>query len=227
MKIWRCTVCGWLHEGDSPPEHCPRCGVPAEKFVLVDPSEYAGLMKEDAAPAAAVEVKELTAEDKKRIDPALFKISYGLYIVGSVKDGRANAQACNTVFQITSSPMRVAVGINKNNLTNEYIKASGVLSVCILGKDGLDMVRNFGYRTGRDVDKFEKVKYTAGKLGAPIIDDCIAYLECRVIPEMTVEVGTHTLFIAEVADGGVRRDEEPMTYAYFRETKKAGGARKD
>ncbi len=226
MKIWRCTVCGWLHEGEAPPEHCPRCGAPAEMFELVDPTEYADLTEEEAEVPAAAEVRELTEEDKKRIDPVLFKISYGLYIVGSVRDGRVNAQACNTVFQITGAPVRVAVGINKNNLTNEYIKSSGVLSVCILGRDGLDMVRNFGYRSGRNVDKFEKINYVKGKLGTPIIKDCIAYIECRVAPEMTVEVGTHTLFIAEVTDGNMVRDEEPMTYAYFREAKQ-GGSRKN
>lgn len=86
MRIWRCTVCGWLHEGENPPDRCPRCGAPAEKFELVEPLEYAGLMQEDEV-ADAVEVKEMTAEDKKRIEPALFSISCGLYIVGSVKDG--------------------------------------------------------------------------------------------------------------------------------------------
>lgn len=85
------------------------------------------------------------------------------------------------------------------------------------------MVRNFGYKSGREVDKFKKVKCVPGKLGSPIIEDCIAYLECRVISGMTLEVGTHTLFVAEVVDGAVRRDEDPMTYAYFRETKKNGG----
>ncbi|MFZ5644508.1 MAG: flavin reductase [Bacillota bacterium] len=228
MKIWRCSVCGWLHEGENPPEHCPRCGAPADKFELVDPSEYAEFLEEDAdAAVAAVEVRELTAEDKKRIEPALFTISYGLYIVGSVKDGRVNAQVCNTVFQITSTPMRIALGINKSNLTNEYIKDSGVLSVCVLGKDGHDMVRNFGFRSGRDVNKFENIKFSTGKLGAPIIENCISYVECRVIPEMTIDVGTHTLFVAEVLDGGVRSDAEPMTYAYYRETRKGGGAKKE
>jgi flavin reductase (DIM6/NTAB) family NADH-FMN oxidoreductase RutF/rubredoxin len=225
MKIWRCTVCGWLHEGENPPEHCPRCGAPAEKFELVDPSEYAGLMEDDEA-VAAVEVKEMTVEDKKRIEPALFKISYGLYIVGSVKDGRPNAQVCNTVFQLTSAPMRIALGINKNNLTNEYIKSSGVVSVCILGRDGHDMVRKFGFKSGRDVNKFENIKYTAGVLGAPIIEDCTAYLECRVVPEFTVDVGSHTLFIAEVVEGAVRSEAEPMTYAYYRETRSKPGGHK-
>lgn len=218
MKIWRCTVCGWLHEGENPPEHCPRCGAPAEKFELVDPSEYAGLMEDDEV-AAAVEVKEMTEEDKKRIEPALFKISYGLYVVGSVKDGKPNAQVCNTVFQLTSTPMRIALGINKNNLTNEYIKSSGVLSVCVLGQDGQDMVRNFGFKSGREINKFEKVKYFTGKLGVPVIEDCIAYMECRVVPELTVDVGTHTLFIAEVVEGAVRDEGTPMTYAFYRENR--------
>ncbi|MFZ5651076.1 MAG: flavin reductase [Bacillota bacterium] len=219
MKIWRCTVCGWLQEGESPPANCPRCGAPAEKFVLVDPAEYQQLMEEDVAVAAVSEKREMTPEDKKKIDPALFKISYGLYIVGSVKEGRVNAQVCNTVFQLTSTPMRVALGINKNNLTNEYIKSSGVLTICILGKNAHDMVKNFGFRSGRDADKFENVKYAAGVTGAPVLEDCIAYLECRVDQGLTVDAGTHTIFIAEVVEGGVKTDADPMTYAYYRETR--------
>ncbi|HBV96563.1 MAG: hypothetical protein JL50_16730 [Peptococcaceae bacterium BICA1-7] len=218
MKVWRCTVCGWLHEGESPPDHCPRCGAPAEKFELVEPSEYAGLMEEDGV-AAAAEVKEMAAEDKKRIEAALFSISYGLYIVGSVKDGRPNAQVCNTVFQITSAPARIALGINKSNLTNEYIKSSGVLSVCTLGRDGHDMVRKFGFKSGREINKFENVKYSPGKMGVPVLDDCISYLECRVVPDLTVDAGTHTLFVAEVLEGAARSKDEPMTYAYYRETR--------
>lgn len=226
MKIWRCTVCGWLHEGENPPDRCPRCGAPVEKFELVDPSEYAGLAEEDGAVAAA-EIKEMTAEDKKRIEPALFSISYGLYIVGSIKGGRPNAQVCNTVFQLTSAPMRIALGINKNNLTNEYIKSSGVLSVCVLGRNGHDMVRKFGFKSGRDINKFENVKYSAGKLEVPVIDDCISYLECRVVPDLTVDVGTHTLFIAEIVEGAVRSKEEPMTYAFYRETRSRPAGQKN
>lgn len=161
---------------------------------------------------------------KQRIDPALFKISYGLFIVGSVKDGRVNAQTCNTVFQITSEPPRVAIGLNRNNLTNEYVKSSGVLSICILGQSALDLVRNFGFKSGREVDKFQGVEYTVGLTGAPMIKDCIAYLDCRVDVGLSVDVGTHTLFIADVVDGGLREDVDPMTYAFFRQSKKKSAA---
>lgn len=217
FKIWRCTVCGWLHEGDNPPASCPRCGAPAEKFVLVDPSEFD---LDDDDEVAVATVKELTEEDKKRLQPALFKITYGLYVVGSKSGDKVNAQTCNTVFQITSTPMRVAIGINKNNLTNEYIKHSGVFSVCILGQDHTDMVQNFGFRSGRDVDKLSKVVYTSGVTGAPIIEKCIAYVECRVDENMSVDVGTHTLFVGEVVEGNITSDKEPMTYEFYRQNKK-------
>lgn len=215
MKFWRCTVCGWLHEGDNPPEHCPRCGTPAEKFELVDMSEYDLAGEEAAAPA----VKELTEADKKRIQPALYRISYGLFIVGSKDGDKINAQTCNTVFQITSTPMRVVVGVNKNNLTNDYIKRSGVFTVCILGQENGQMVGQFGYRSGREVNKFANVKYSIGVTGAPIIDQCIAYLECRVDSELTIDVGTHTMFVGEVIEGNVKNESEPMTYAFYRQNK--------
>lgn len=157
---------------------------------------------------------------KQRVNPALFKITYGLFIVGSVSNGKINAQTCNTVFQITSEPPRVAVGLNRKNLTNEYVKDSGVLSICILGQNALDLVRNFGFKSGREVDKFQEVAHTVGLTGAPIIQDCIAFLDCRVDTGLSIDVGTHTLFIADVVDGGLKEDVEPMTYAFFRQSKK-------
>jgi flavin reductase (DIM6/NTAB) family NADH-FMN oxidoreductase RutF len=166
-------------------------------------------------------LKELTAEDKKRIEPALFRISYGLYVVGSLDGNKINAQICNTAFQITSAPMRVAIGVNKNNLTNEYIKKSGFFTICVLGQEHRDMVRNFGFRSGRDGDKFEGVDYTTGVTGAPIIEECISYMECKVDPLLTLEVGTHTMFVGEVVEGGVKSDAEPMTYAFYRQAKNA------
>lgn len=216
IKIWRCTVCGWLHQGETPPEHCPRCGAPAEKFELLDMSRFEG-DEETAVPA----LRELTAEDKKRIEPALFRISYGLFVVGSLDGNKINAQICNTAFQITSAPMRVVIGVNKNNLTNQYIKKSGFFTVCVLGQEHGDMVRHFGFRSGRDVDKFEGINYTTGVTGAPIIEKCVSYMECRVDPLLTLEVGTHTMFVGEVVEGGVKSDAEPMTYAFYRQSKNA------
>lgn len=218
IKIWRCTVCGWLHEGEYPPEHCPRCGAPAEKFVLVDPSEYE--FEDEEKVAASTPVKELTPEDKKRIEPALFKISYGLYIVGSFDGDKLNGQVCNTAFQITSTPMRVVIGINKKNYTNDLIRKSGFFSLCILGQDGFKMVQNFGFRSGRNADKFAGIAHRRGITGAPIIENCLGWVECRVDENATVDVGTHTMFVGEVVEGGVNSNGEPMTYAYYRENRR-------
>lgn len=166
IKIWRCTVCGWPHEGENPPNNCPRCGVPAEKFELVDLSL---LDLEDEDEAAMVDVKELTEADKKRIRSALYRISYGLYVVGSCQEDKINAQICNTVFQITNTPMRVAIGLNKNTLTHEYVKHSGVFTVCILGKEHMDLIGTFGFKSGRDIDKFANVPHHIGVTGAPLV----------------------------------------------------------
>ena len=92
-------------------------------------------------------------QDKKAI-AALNMISYGLYVISSKMDGRVNAQCGNSLFQITTSPRRLAVGINKSNYTFEFIHSSGVLCVNVLRQDQIPYVKHFGLQTGRKVDKF-------------------------------------------------------------------------
>lgn len=217
MKKWRCTVCGYIHEGETPPDVCPVCGVGPEFFEPVEdgavPDKSPEPAAKGAAPAGKIELPTGQA------NTAVFKLTYGLFIVTSVKGDKINGQTANTVFQVTSEPLQLALGINKGNLTHEYIMDSGIIGVNILGQDGHELVRRFGYKSGRELDKFEGINYTAGSTGAPLVDGAIAYLECRINRERSVDVGTHTLFIAEVVEGGVREDREPMTYAYFRQTK--------
>lgn len=211
MKKWRCTVCSYIHEGETPPDVCPVCGVGPEFFEPVE--EGAVPDKRSAVPEGSAEVP------KGQANTAVFKLTYGLFIVTSVKGNKINGQAANTVFQVTSEPLQVALGINKGNLTHEYIMDSGIIGISILGQDGHDLVRRFGYKSGREIDKFAGVSYSKGSIGVPLVDGAIAYLECRLYRERSVDVGTHTLCVAEVVDGGVREDREPMTYAYFRQTK--------
>lgn len=234
MKRWRCTVCGYIHVGDSPPEKCPVCGVGPEFFEEVtevinkevnndvnkgENKTFAGDEITSVSDIELLKEINLTEEDKIRINPALFKISYGLYIITSTKGEKVNGQCANTGFQITSEPPRVAIGINKKNLTHEFIQASGVFVMNILGEHGHNLVRRFGYSSGRDMDKFAGIDYTTGITGAPIIKDSIAYLECRIIRDKAVDAGTHTLFLADVVDGKLVGDMPPMTYEYFRKTK--------
>jgi len=151
---------------------------------------------------------------------ALYNLSYGLYVVASEKQGKLNAQIANTVFQVTSEPPTIAVCINKQNLTHEFIAESKVFTASILSQDTpLPFVGHFGFKSGRDVDKFEDINYKLGETKAPLVlDHSIAYLEARVINQ--IDVGTHTIFIGELVGADVFREGEPMTYAYYRQVKR-------
>jgi flavin reductase (DIM6/NTAB) family NADH-FMN oxidoreductase RutF/rubredoxin len=152
---------------------------------------------------------------------AYFKITYGLYVVSSFYDGKLNGYISNTVFQVTAEPPQFAVACNKNNLTVEMIQKSKVFSISALHKDyKIETMSTFGYKSGRDIEKFNNLKYKIGQTGAPIlIEDSIAWFECEVV--QTFDVGSHLLFIGKIVDGDIIDElKEPLTYAYFRETKK-------
>ncbi len=155
------------------------------------------------------------------MDPkALYKITYGMYVVGSRKGDKFNAQIANTVFQITSEPPTVAVSINKKNLTHEYIQESRIFAASVLCEDTpLSFIGKFGFRSGRDINKFEGVNYKIGTTGAPIVlENANAYIEAKVTQE--IDLGTHTIFVGEVTDSGVLMEKGCMTYDYYRNVKR-------
>lgn len=149
----------------------------------------------------------------------LHKISYGLYIISSKMEGKFNGQIANTVFQITSEPATIAVSINKQNLTNEYIRASKLLTVSILSQSApMTLIGKFGFKSGRESNKFEDIKYKLSQNGVPIIEDStVGFLEGEVIQE--VDMGSHTIFIARVIDAEITSEDTPMTYAYYHQVK--------
>lgn len=150
---------------------------------------------------------------------ALYKISYGLYIVTSVKSGTFSGQIANTVFQVTAEPVKIAASINKENTTHEFIENSKVFAVSVLAKDTpMQFIGRFGFRSSRNFNKFEGVRYRIGKTGAPIVlDNSVAYVEARVVG--SCDAGTHTLFIGEVVDADLISDKEVMTYEYYHSIK--------
>ncbi len=152
---------------------------------------------------------------------AMFKLSYGLYVVGSALDGKMNAQIANTVFQVNSEPITVGVSLNNNNYTKEMVEKSGVFSVNVLSQNAnMDIVANFGFKSGRDVDKFALYPAQTGQTGAPLLNipEIAANLEAKVIQKM--EVGTHTIFIGKVVDA-VDFPQTQMTYAEYHQMKNA------
>jgi len=146
--------------------------------------------------------------------------SYGLYIVTSLNEGRLNGQIINTAIQVTSDPPRVAVIINKKNLTHEYISKSKAFAVSVLDESApLIFFGPFGFRSGRDVDKFAKVQFKNGMTGCPLITEyTLSVLEAKVIDQ--IDVGTHTIFIGDAVNSEVLKEGRPLTYRYYRETLK-------
>ncbi|MFO7678409.1 MAG: flavin reductase family protein [Thermoplasmatota archaeon] len=146
---------------------------------------------------------------------SLHKLSYGLYVVCSKKQEKYNGQIVNALFQVTSEPPTIAVCINKENLTHEYIAHSKAITVSVLSKQTpMTFIGQFGFKSGRDIDKFKSVTYTMGQTNIPIITDySIAFLEAKLTK--TLEVGTHTIFISEVINADKQTDEEVLTYEYY------------
>lgn len=148
---------------------------------------------------------------------ALFKLGYGLYVIGTELDGKTAGCTANTVVQITGSPAQIAVGLNKDNYTNELIQKSGKLTVSVLSKTAnMDLIANFGFQSSRTADKF----HTSGQdfvtdgAGVPYLaKHTSAVLSAKVVNMM--DCGTHTLFLCELTDAQVLSQEEPMTYAYY------------
>ena len=118
----------------------------------------------------------------------LHKISYGLYIVCSKNNDKFNGQIANALFQVTSEPPTIAISINKQNLTHEYITKSKVLTISILTEEApLKFIGNFGFKSGREIDKFKEVNFKIGKTKAPIVMDySLACVEAKVIDQVDV-----------------------------------------
>jgi ferric-chelate reductase [NAD(P)H] len=151
---------------------------------------------------------------------ALFKLSYGVYIVGSHNSDKINAQIANSVMQITSEPATIAVSINKKNLTHDFIKASGVFAVSVLCQTTpLPFIGNFGFKSGRDIDKFINIKHKLGQTGSPVIlDNATAYIEAEGLQYL--DAGTHTIFLGKVVAAEVLNDLPVMTYEYYHQVKR-------
>ena len=151
---------------------------------------------------------------------SLFKLNYGMCIVSSKKEDKFNGCIVNTVFQLTPEPPMVAASINRQCLTHEYMTDNKAFTVSILSQEApMSFIGTFGFRSGRDIDKFKGVNYKTGKTGIPIIlDNTAAFLEAEVIE--SIDVISHTLFIAKiVACETLDENAEPMTYNYYRDIK--------
>ncbi|MBE6960623.1 MAG: MBL fold metallo-hydrolase [Ruminococcaceae bacterium] len=146
---------------------------------------------------------------------ALFNIGYGLYVVTSNDGTKDNGLIVNTVSQVTSTPNRVAVTINKQNYSHHVIKQTGVMNVnCLDVSAPFSVFQNFGFQSGRTVDKFQGIDVLRSDNGLRFLPRHInSFMSLKV--ESYVDLGTHGMFICSVTEARVISDKETMTYTYY------------
>lgn len=159
---------------------------------------------------AASEVSE------KKIEPnAMFKLSYGLFVLSSKEGERDNGCIINIVQQVTDSPKRISIAVNKANLTHDQIVRTGVLNLSVLSQDApFKLFQRYGFQSGRDADKFAGQPTARTENGLVYLtENANSVLSAKVI--QTVEYETHTVFFADVTEARVLSDVPSMTYEYY------------
>ena len=146
-------------------------------------------------------------------------LSYGVHLLTSEADGKANGCIVNTVCQVASSPPTLSVAVSKNNYTQQLIASSGKFAVMpLVAKAGMDFIGRFGFHSGRDLDKFDGLPYRKDEQGlAYVADMAAARFSCRVTNR--VDVGSHVLFIGQVYGAERLSGDDAMTYAYYHQVK--------
>lgn len=146
---------------------------------------------------------------------ALFNFTYGLFVISSKFQEKTNGCIINTATQVTSTPKQIAVTISKNNFTTTLIQKSGLFVVSILTQDAtMDLIANFGFQSGVEIDKFASFQTQNTDCGIPYLTEkSNGMLACKVTN--TLDLGSHILFVGEVSEDKVICDQPSMTYAYY------------
>ena len=146
---------------------------------------------------------------------ALFKLSYGLFVLTARQGEKDNGCIINTAMQITDDPKRIMVAVNKQNYTHDMVLQTGEFNLSVLSEEAVFWVfQHYGFQSGKDVDKFANIPETRTENGLRYVDGCTNAVICGKVIS-TVDCGTHTLFIADVTDAKVLSDTPSMTYQYY------------
>ncbi len=148
------------------------------------------------------------------MDEILTKLTYGLYLI-TADEYKDNGCISNTVMQVSSAPLRVAVSLNKANLTTDMILHTGKFNINILSKAAdFELFKRFGLQSGRNADKFDGVDFDRCKNDLAYIKNAsIGYITCAV--KDTIELGSHIMFIAEPIGSKILSNDEPVSYSYY------------
>ncbi len=147
---------------------------------------------------------------------AMYNLTYGLFVLTTKLGQRSQGCIINTAMQVTTAPNRITITVNKQNLTHNVLMHTREFNVSMLSEEAdFSVFKRFGFQSGRDTDKFEGYSsFRTAANGMPYITEGTnAYISGRVID--TVDLGTHTMFIADVTDGEVLNGAASLTYAYY------------
>ncbi len=206
MSVYVCDLCKWEYdEAAGAPEHGIAPGTAWENI----PDDFACPVC--GASKADFHKKEVPAFDKK----VTRNFSYGLFVLTARDGDKDNGCIINTAIQAASEPLRVSVAVNKANYTHDMIVKTGAFNLSFLSeKSKFATYQNFGFRSGRDADKFESVTFRRSANGiAYLTEEVNAYLSGKVV--QSIDLGSHTLFIADVTGGEVLSKDPSVTYAYY------------
>lgn len=150
-------------------------------------------------------------------EKAMYALSYGLFVLTARQDGKDNGCIINTATQVTTTPNRITITVNKSNHTHDMILATGQFGLSVLSEQaGFDLFQRFGFQSGRDTDKFSGFEAHVSRDAEGmyhVTQGTSAWLSCKVVS--TLDLGTHTMFLADVVDGDVLSSAPSATYAYY------------
>ncbi len=148
---------------------------------------------------------------------AMYKISYGLYMLTTTDGQKQNGCIVNTVSMLTDNPKRIVVFVNNANYSAELLKKTGIFNVSVLDESApFELFKQFGFVSGRDTDKFAGGRYETSANGLYYLTDhANAYISAKVVD--SYDYGTHTLFVAEVTEAEKLQDGKSVTYEYYQQ----------
>lgn len=148
---------------------------------------------------------------------AMYALSYGLFVLTARQGEKDNGCIINTAVQVTTTPNRITIAVNKSNYTHDMVLSTGAFALSIVSEQAeFSLFQRFGFQSGRDVDKFTGfvTHSQRGENGILFVTQGTnAWLSCRVVS--TLDLGSHTLFLADVVDGDMLSSDPSATYAYY------------
>lgn len=139
-------------------------------------------------------------------------ITKGVYIVTTKAGDSINGQTVAWVTQASLKPSMISVVLYEKNYTTELILKSGIFAVNILKEGQEELALHFGTKSGRNVNKFKDIDFQNDETGSPILNDCLAYLDCEV--SLSKKAGDHIIFVGEVVDQGIISRGKPLIYKH-------------